>query len=78
MHIRGAHLPEEVSPPEVGHDLLPAVNPPRVGSQERQDFELLGSQINRLASDQHLPAQQVYREARELELPLLGCPRPGS
>jgi hypothetical protein len=32
VHIRSAYLAEEVSPPEVGHDLLPAVNPPRVGS----------------------------------------------
>jgi hypothetical protein len=72
VHVCGTDLAEEVATPEVSHDLLSAVNPPRVGSQECQDFELLGGQLNRLVSDQHLPAQEVYSEARELELLLLG------
>src|SRR5215212_3089944 len=35
MHVCGAGLAEEVSAPEMGHDLLAIVDPPRRGGQER-------------------------------------------
>src|SRR5215218_7489265 len=63
VHVRGADLAVEVTAPEVGHDPLPAIDPPRIGGQERQNLELLGGQLDGPVSHQHLPTQEVYGKA---------------
>src|SRR5829696_854387 len=72
VYVCGTDLAEEVATPEVSHDLLAVVDPPRRGGQEREDLKLLGGQLDGPSSSKYLSAQEVYREARELELFLHG------
>src|SRR5215216_2519744 len=71
VNVGGAGLAEEVAVPEVAHYLLAAVDPSRVGGQERQDIKLLGRQIHGRAPASHPPAPEIHFKPRKLELLLL-------
>src|SRR5215218_8186918 len=67
VHVGRTRLTKELPVPEVAHDLLAAVNPPRVGGQEREHVELFGRQLDRFAFREDLPAEEVHPQARKLQ-----------
>jgi hypothetical protein len=46
LHVRCTRVPREVGAPHGCHDLTPAVDPPGVGGEEREDVELRGCELH--------------------------------
>src|SRR5215216_3202544 len=67
VHVRSTGLAVEVAAPELRHDVLPMVHPPRVGGQQHQDLKLFGGQLDGPTAGQHLAAYEVYGEPGELQ-----------
>src|SRR5215210_3200896 len=65
VHVRRADLTVEISVPELFHNLLSAVPPPRMRREAPEPLELRGGQIDAVLADPDLTAQKIDHEAGE-------------